>query len=93
MSRRRIPIAEALAGALTTIAVFAVAIGVAVTWFTNWPAEMAIWLSGVAAGLLAGPPLRRVLALMAARSARQATGPAPRTPAARHSRARTRRGQ
>ncbi|AQZ67584.1 unnamed protein product [[Actinomadura] parvosata subsp. kistnae] len=83
MSRRRSPVADALAGALTTIAVFAVVIGVAVAWFTNWPAEMAIWLSGVAAGLLAGPPLRRVLVLAAGK-------PGRRYPAARRRRSRRR---
>ncbi|HUR06152.1 MAG TPA: hypothetical protein VM347_26635 [Nonomuraea sp.] len=68
MSRRH-PVGDALASALTTLAVFAIAVGVAVAWFTNWPAEMAIWLSGVVAGLLAGPPLRKVLARMAGKPA------------------------
>ena len=68
MSRSRTPVGAALAGALTTVAVFAVAVWLAVAWFTNWPSEMAIWLAGVVSGLLAGPPLRKGLALAAGTS-------------------------
>jgi hypothetical protein len=74
MSRRH-PVQDALASAFTTLAVFALAVGVAVAWFTNWPSQMAIWLSGAAAGLLAGPPLRKVLTLAAGKPARQQVAP------------------
>ncbi|WP_157249704.1 hypothetical protein [Nonomuraea typhae] len=68
MSRRR-TLTEALVGALFTVAALSVATGLLVATMTPWPRELALWLSGAVAGLVAGPPVRGWLALVAARLA------------------------
>ncbi|GAA5045548.1 hypothetical protein HNP84_002603 [Thermocatellispora tengchongensis] len=76
MSRRN-AVADTLISTLITIAVVSLAAGLAVVCFTAWPREMAMWLAGVVAGLLAGPSLRKVPALAAARLAGERAIPTP----------------
>ncbi|MEO3869559.1 hypothetical protein ABGB18_12070 [Nonomuraea sp. B12E4] len=98
MSRRR-SITEVLLGALVSLAALSAATGLAVANLTPWPHEVALWLSGAVAGLVAGPPLRGWLALVAAHLAGKPAmraivrGPDRRATSTSQARTRGRRGR
>lgn len=94
MSRRRSAI-DVLTVHLALVGVLSAAVGLLAAFLVPWPVEVALWLSGFTAGLIAAPLLRSWLAVLVVRltpPAHVPAGTAARTAGApRTGRSRTRR--